>query len=156
MFLDTILTGSLGVAIQFYNENLPPVVAKAYGPLIVNADVPARSKHQGIPSNSHSKWIGCDCDTCLTDLSRLKVYSPAGRLWITRIYYLFIDLIYCGRIFFITMSIIYFNWQSRQLRVRLLGTELPENLVFDGQLSTSSQVGHPMPQHHSIQCIVCI
>ncbi|KAF8597814.1 hypothetical protein BDV93DRAFT_595840 [Ceratobasidium sp. AG-I] len=66
-----------GVAINAYNERLPPVVHKVHMyPLMVDADIPARSKFQGVPPHNHLQRIGCDCDACHADINRLKGYNP--------------------------------------------------------------------------------
>ncbi|KDN33733.1 hypothetical protein RSAG8_13176, partial [Rhizoctonia solani AG-8 WAC10335] len=72
-----------GVVIKIYNENLPPTVPTAptakkvyMYPLLVGADVPARSRHQGLPPHMHRKRIGCDCDVCQADLAEIKAFQP--------------------------------------------------------------------------------
>jgi hypothetical protein len=58
---------------KVYQDNLPPTVEKVYAyPAFVGADVPARSKHNGLPAHSHSQWIGCDCEVTKDDLNDPK------------------------------------------------------------------------------------
>lgn len=65
-----------GVIIRVYNKNLPAVVHPVYMyPLMVDADVPARSKIQGIPPHNHAQRIGCDCEACQADINRVEGYD---------------------------------------------------------------------------------
>lgn len=71
-----------GVAIKVYNENLPAVVHPVYMyPLMVDADVPARSKFQGVPPHNHIQRIGCDCEACHADINKPSGYDPARELY---------------------------------------------------------------------------
>ncbi|KAG8732355.1 hypothetical protein FRC12_019304 [Ceratobasidium sp. 428] len=42
---------------------------------MVDADVPGRSKVQGVPSHAHGKRIGCDCDVCQGDVNTVRAYK---------------------------------------------------------------------------------